>query len=76
MKAIKATFEGGVITLAEPAPGPGPVDVLVVFPDSTDDPWRDIFAEEMPRKSFLDFADECSKQIAHGKAKPLDIDKL
>lgn len=67
MKAVKATFENGRLTLAEPPPEPGPVDVLVVFPEHQDDPWRSILAEASPRPAFSSFAQDCLEQIESGR---------
>jgi hypothetical protein len=76
MKAVKATYAGGKITFAEKPPEVGPVEVLVVFPEEADDPWKDILAEKKPRPAFAKFANECLEQIGKGKAKPLDLDRL
>jgi len=76
MKAVKATFENGKITLAETPPEPGPMEVLVVFPEASDDPWESILAETTPRPAFVKFARECRDKIAKGKAKPLKFDQL
>lgn len=76
MKAVKATYENGKIAFAEPPPSPGPVDVLVVFPEPADDPWESILAEATTRPAFAEFAKDCMKKIAKGKAKPLDLDQL
>jgi hypothetical protein len=76
MKAVKATYENGKITLSETPPEPGPMDVLVVFPEATDDPWQGILAEQTPRPAFAKFAKECLEKIAKGKAKPLELDQL
>jgi hypothetical protein len=70
MKAVKATFENGRLTLIEPPPESGPVDVLVVFPEHQDDPWRSILAEESPRPAFSSLAQECLDQIQSGQARP------
>ena len=76
MKAMKATYENGRLTLAEPPPETGPVDVLVVFPEHQDDPWLSILAEESPRPAFTSFADEYLEQIKSGQASPLKLDQL
>jgi len=76
MKAAKATYNNGKITLAEAPPEPGPVEVLVVFPEAADDPWHSILAEQTPRPAFAAFAQQCLEDIAKGKAKPLDLDQL
>ena len=76
MKAMKATYENGRLTLAEPPPETGPVDVLVVFPEYHDDPWLSILTEESPRSAFTSFADECLEQIKSGQASPLKFEQL
>ena len=76
MKAVKATYENGRLTLAEPPPETGPVDVLVVFPEHQDDPWQNILAEQNPRSAFTSFAEECLEQIKSGQASPLKLDQL
>jgi hypothetical protein len=76
MKAVKATYRNGRITLSEKPPEPGPFEVLVVFPEATDDPWESILAEQTPRPAFAKFVKSCLKDIAKGKAKPLDLDQL
>jgi len=76
MKAIKATYENGKVTLAEKPVDPGPMEVLVIFPDATDDPWQEILQERKPRPAFTKFAQKCLEEIAKGKAKPLKLDEL
>lgn len=76
MKAIKATYENGKVTMAESPPNIGPVNVLVIFPDDGDDPWAGIDAEETVRPSFAEFARKCLAEIAMGKSKRLDLDEL
>jgi hypothetical protein len=76
MKAVKATYENGQLTLAEAPPDSGPVEVLVVFPEAGDDPWRSILAEETARPAFAKFAAKCLDEIAHGKAERLELDQL
>ena len=76
MKAIKATYKNGKITLSEKPPDAGPVEVLVVFPEVTDDPWESILAEKTVRPAFAEYAKSCLEEIRKGKAKPLDLDQL
>ena len=76
MKAVKATYLNGKITLSETPPEPGPVEVLVVFPEAEDDPWQDILAEQTPRPAFAEFAKKCLEKIAKGKTTPLELDQL
>lgn len=75
MKAVKATYMNGQISFSETPPEPGPVDVLVVFPEATDDPWESILAEQRPRPAFVKFTEQCLEKIAQGKAKPLAPDQ-
>lgn len=76
MKAVRGTYAKGKIKLAEPAPDAGPVDVLVVFPEMSDDPWAQILSEKKIRPSFAKFVEKCKADIAAGKAKPLELDQL
>lgn len=76
MKAVKATYENGKVTLAERLSDPGPMEVLVVFPEATDDPWQEILQERKPRPAFAKFAEKCLGEIDKGKAKPLKLDDL
>lgn len=76
MKAVRGTYSKGKIKLAERAPDNGPVDVLVVFPETADDPWDAILAETNLRPSFAKFVKKCKADIAAGKAKPLTLDQL
>jgi hypothetical protein len=76
MKAVKATYKNGRITLSEKPAEPGPVEVLVVFPEEADDPWQSILAERTTRATFEKFAKSCLGEIAKGKAKPLELDQL
>lgn len=76
MKAIKATYENGKVTLAERPSEPGPMEVLVVFPEAADDRWREILQERRLRPAFAKFAEKCLKEIKKGKAKPFKLDDL
>ena len=76
MRAVKATYLRGQVTLSELPAEPGPVEVLVVFPEAADDPWESILAETTPRTQFAKFAKECLEKIAQGQAKPLELDQL
>lgn len=76
MKAVKATYKDGHVTLTEKPEEPGPIEVIVVFPEGVDDPWQGILAEQTPRPAFEEFARDCLEQIAQGKATPLDLDEL
>jgi len=76
MKAVKAIYQNGKIKLSEKPQDAGPTEVLVVFPEPGDDPWEVILAEKTPRRSFVEFAEDCVDQIRKGKAKPLKIRDL
>jgi hypothetical protein len=76
MKAVRGTYSKGKIRLKEPAPDAGPVDVLVVFPETADDPWDAILNDPTPRPALTKFVKKCREQIAKGKAKPLTLDQL
>ncbi len=78
MKAIRGKYQKGKITLLEPAPedGEGPVDVLVVFPEAADDPWKAILDDASPRPALSALADESLRRFREGKTAPLDLDKL
>ena len=53
MKAIKTIYQNGQITLSEPPPDadPEPVEVLVVFPQETEDSWEKILNDPTPPSS-------------------------
>jgi hypothetical protein len=53
LKAVRGKYVKGKIRLAEPAPASGPVDVLVVFPESSDDPWDAILNDPTPRPALI-----------------------
>jgi hypothetical protein len=72
MKAVKAIYDKGKIELSEPLADEGPVEVLVVFPEASGDPWEPILNETALRPSFLKYAEECEELIKQGQAKPLD----
>ncbi len=74
MKAVKATYENGHVTLAESPPSAGPVDVLVVFPDLADDPWKRIHADPSQRPELSKWISEVESEIAQGRAVPLRVD--
>lgn len=72
MKAVKATYEDGKITLWEMPSEPGPIEVLVVFPEAADDPWQQILGDPTPRPALSQWMKEVEEEIAQGTASPLD----
>ncbi len=76
MRAVKAIYENGKVKLSEKPDQPGPVEVLVVFPEPNDDPWEAILNEKTPRPAFVKFAQKCMDEIRQGKAKPLKLEQL
>ena len=76
MRAIKATYENGKIKLAEKPTETGPMEVLVVFPEPTSDPWQQILNDPAPRPELAKWAKEVRKEIAQGKAKRLNVTDL
>ena len=78
MKAVPGVYKDGKVTLSEAIPGidPGPIKVLIVFPEEADDPWQRIINEPAPRPAFLKFAEEVMEEIAQGKTERLDPKKL
>ena len=76
MKAVKATYKNGKITLSEKPLEPGPMEVLVVFPEPADDPWERILNDPAPRPALMQWLKEVEKEIAEGKVTPLDLDQL
>jgi len=76
MKAVKATYKNGKITLSEKLLEKGPMEVLVVFPEATDDPWQQILSDPTPRPALTQWMKEVEEEIAQGKTTPLDLDRL
>jgi hypothetical protein len=74
MKAVKATYENGQVTLTEPPPSVGPIEVLVVFPEQSDDPWAPILADPSQRPELSKWITEIESEIAAGKTVPLTIE--
>jgi hypothetical protein len=74
MKAIKAVYRDGRIHLTEPAPDPGPVEVLVVFPE--DDPWQRLLDDPTPRPALVELVKEVRREQEQGKTRPLDLGDL
>ena len=76
MRAVRAVYDKGTLKLAEPVPEEGPIEVLVVFPDATDDLWERIENEPTLRPAFAKFMQDCQEQINQGQAKPLELKDL
>ncbi len=78
MKAIQAVYQNGQIVLTEPAPESAtvPINVLVVFPDPTEDPWREIVEDPTRRPALDEYVRECLAEIAQGQSEPLTSDQL
>jgi hypothetical protein len=76
MKAIKAIYQNGKVKLSEKPAEPGPMEVVVVFPEPSDDPWEAILSDPRPRPALARRIQEVRDEIAKGKTKPLDLDAL
>ena len=76
MKAIKAIYKNGEVTLSEQPSEPGPMEVVVVFPEPSDDPWESILTDRRPRPALARRVQKLRDEISKGKTKPLDLDRL
>ena len=76
MKAVKAIYKNGKVELSERPRDPGPIEVVVVFPEASDDPWEKVLAESKPRPAMSRVVRQVRKEILQGKAKPLDLKQL
>ena len=76
MKILKAKYQNGQVSLVEPAPEPGPVDVEVVFLDADDRRWDEIIREAATRPELSAEADQVFEDFRAGKTAPLDPRKL
>jgi hypothetical protein len=76
MKILKGKYENGQVSLREPAPEPGPVDVEVVFLDPDDRRWDEIIRDARPRPALSAEADQVLEDYRAGKTAPLDPQKL
>src|SRR6266478_1732284 len=80
MKAVKATYENGRVTLSESPPATGPIEVLVVFPEQADDPWERILADRSPRPELSigsgDFIEIFHRKFARRPARPTANSRL
>jgi hypothetical protein len=77
MRTVKGIYQGGRIRLAEKPKNPGPTEVLVVFLEANEnDPWEKILNDPTPRPALTRLVKQVKKEIAQGKAKPLNVDDL
>jgi len=76
MKILKGKYENGQVSLTEPVPEPGPVDVEVVFLDRDDRRWDEIIRDLGPRPALSAEADQVLEDFRAGKTGPLDPKKL
>jgi hypothetical protein len=77
MVAVKGTyFADGRLVLREPVGVTEPVEVVVVFPDSSPDPWVRILTDEKPRPALMAAGDEALAEYHAGRTKPLDPSQL
>jgi hypothetical protein len=76
MKAVKAIYHKGKVRLSEKPREVGPTEVLVVFPEPSDDPWERLLNDSRPRPALARRIKEVLKEIAKGKPKPLDLNRL
>jgi hypothetical protein len=76
MKAIKAIYQNGKVRLAEKPSDPGPMEVVVVFPEPSDDPWEAILSDPRPRPALARRIREVRNEITKGKARALDLNQL
>ncbi len=76
MKAVKAIYENGKVKLSEKPNTAGPLEVLVVFPEPSDDPWESMINDPAPRPALARRIEEVRDEIARGKTKPLTLDQL
>jgi hypothetical protein len=76
MKAIKAIYQNGKIKLSEKPSEPGPMEVVVVFPESSDDPWESILNDPRPRPALAHRIQQVRDEISKGKTKRLDLGQL
>ena len=70
MKILKGKYENGQVSLTEPAPEPGPVDVEVVFLDPEDRRWDEIIRDPRPRPALSAEADQVLEDYRAGKTAP------
>ena len=76
MKAIKAIYQNGKVKLSDKPSDPGPMEVVVVFPVPSDDPWEAILNDPRPLPALARRIQQVRDEIAKGKTKPLDLDQL
>ena len=76
MKILKGKYENVQVSLTEPVPEPGPVDVEVVFLDPDDRRWDEIIRDPAARPALSAEADQVLEDFRTGNTSPLDPDKL
>ena len=76
MKAIKAIYQNGRVKLSEKPAAPGPMEVVVVFPEPSDDPWESILNDPRPRPALATQIQQVRDEITKGKTRPLNTDRL
>ncbi len=76
MKILKGKYKNGRVTLREPAPEPGPIDVEVVFVDPDDRRWEEIIRDRAPRPALSSEADEVLEDYRADKTTPLNPEKI
>ena len=76
MKAIKATYQNGKVKLSEKPSERGPMEVVVVFPEPSDDPWEAILNDPRPRPALARRMRQVRDEIKKGETTTLDLDQL
>ena len=76
MKAIKAIYRNGKVKLSEKPSDPGPLEIVVVFPEPSDEPWEAILRDPRPRPALARRIQQVRDAKRKGKTKPLDLDQL
>jgi ABC-type nitrate/sulfonate/bicarbonate transport system ATPase subunit len=76
MKAIKAKYKNGKVTLSEPPPCDEADEVLVIFQNDAEEPWDRILKDTSRRPKLEREIEKVKRQIARGETKPLRIEDL
>ena len=76
MKILKGKYKDGKVTLTEPAPEPGPIDVEVVFLDADDRRWDEILRDPRSRPTLSAEADQVLEDYRAGKTAAFDPEKF